>query len=81
MNAPKKSIRDGDKGSAVKRFGMLVADAILGTPVPDVVSAPAALPYNVWREDTLESREFSKDLIVEQFPDAHDGFLKVKKIL
>lgn len=37
--------------------------------------------YNVWREDKLDSREFSKKLIIEQFPDSKDGFLKVKKIL
>ncbi len=37
--------------------------------------------HNVWRDDTLEQREFSKDIIVEQFPDKQDGFLKVKKIL
>lgn len=36
---------------------------------------------NVWREDTLESRDFSKELITDQFPDAQDSFLKVKKIL
>jgi aspartyl-tRNA(Asn)/glutamyl-tRNA(Gln) amidotransferase subunit C len=48
--------------------------------------------YNVWREDTLEAREFSRELILKQFPDSQparpdgrsggDGiFLKVKKIL
>ncbi|OGI59768.1 hypothetical protein A3F19_01045 [Candidatus Nomurabacteria bacterium RIFCSPHIGHO2_12_FULL_37_29] len=37
--------------------------------------------YNVWREDNVETREFSKELITKQFPDAQDGFLKVKKIL
>ena len=36
---------------------------------------------NVWREDNTEPREFSTKLITEQFPDAQDGFLKVKKIL
>ena len=36
---------------------------------------------NVWREDKIEPREFSRELIVGQFPDAQDGFLKVKKIL
>lgn len=36
---------------------------------------------NVWREDKIESRDFSKEIILEQFPDAQDGFLKVKKIL
>lgn len=37
--------------------------------------------YNVWREDIVELREFSHELIIGQFPDAQDGFLKVKKIL
>ena len=37
--------------------------------------------YNVWREDKEEPREFSKQLIAEQFPDSQEGFLKVKKIL
>jgi len=36
---------------------------------------------NVWREDKIEPREFSRELIVGQFPDAQDGFLKVEKIL
>jgi len=44
---------------------------------------------NVWREDSprpdqagqVEPREFSKELILEQFPYSQDGFLKVKKIL
>jgi len=36
---------------------------------------------NVWREDTEEKRDFSRDLIVGQFPDKQDDFLKVKKIL
>ena len=36
---------------------------------------------NVWREDKPEKREFSPDLLTDQFPDAQDGFLKVKKIL
>lgn len=36
---------------------------------------------NVWREDELVPREFSRELILKQFPDSKDGFLKVKKIL
>ena len=36
---------------------------------------------NIWREDVLEEREFSLDLIKEQFPDTQDGFVKVKKIM
>ncbi|MES2315814.1 MAG: Asp-tRNA(Asn)/Glu-tRNA(Gln) amidotransferase subunit GatC [Patescibacteria group bacterium] len=37
--------------------------------------------HNTWREDASQTREFSKELIMEQFPDSQDGFLKVKKIL
>ncbi len=37
--------------------------------------------YNVWREDELKPREFSRDLILKQFPHSQDGYLKVKKIL
>jgi aspartyl-tRNA(Asn)/glutamyl-tRNA(Gln) amidotransferase subunit C len=36
---------------------------------------------NVWREDQNKSSFFSNDLIIKQFPDSQDGFLKVKKIL
>jgi aspartyl-tRNA(Asn)/glutamyl-tRNA(Gln) amidotransferase subunit C len=36
---------------------------------------------NVWREDMAEARDFSPEIITEQFPDSQDGFLKVKKIL
>ena len=42
---------------------------------------PSANLQNVWREDKIEPREFSRELITRQFPDAQDGFLKVKKIL
>lgn len=43
--------------------------------------SPAYALTNVWREDIKETRDFNKDLITAQFPDAQDGFLKVKKIL
>jgi aspartyl-tRNA(Asn)/glutamyl-tRNA(Gln) amidotransferase subunit C len=39
---------------------------------------------NVWREDDPkdeDERGFSPALVVGQFPDKQDGFLKVKKIL
>ena len=42
---------------------------------------PALDVYNAWREDKEEPREFSKEIIAEEFPDSKDGFLKVKKIL
>ncbi len=36
---------------------------------------------NIWREDEILPREFSRELILSQFPDTQDGFVKVKKIL
>jgi aspartyl-tRNA(Asn)/glutamyl-tRNA(Gln) amidotransferase subunit C len=36
---------------------------------------------NVWREDEPEARIFSSDLIISQFPDKQDVFVKVKKIM
>lgn len=36
---------------------------------------------NVWREDEEIVNDFSKDLILDQFPDKEAGFLKVKKVL
>lgn len=37
--------------------------------------------YNITREDELNNMEFSRDLIIEQFPEKQGDFLKVKKIL
>ncbi|MDQ5954207.1 MAG: aspartyl-tRNA(Asn)/glutamyl-tRNA(Gln) amidotransferase subunit [Patescibacteria group bacterium] len=38
--------------------------------------------HNSWREDMVrEEKDFSLELIAEQFPDSKDGFVKVKKIL
>ncbi len=37
--------------------------------------------YNVWREDEVLPREFSKELIVEQFPKSQGNFVEVQKIL
>lgn len=37
---------------------------------------------NIWREDVPRpAPDFSYELIISQFPDSQDGFLKVKKIL
>ncbi len=51
--------------------------------IPTSVGIPTevGIVHNVWREDEISLREFSKELIIEQFPDKKDGFLKVKKIL
>ena len=43
--------------------------------------------HNAWREDlpaqagAVEKRDFSPELIIGQFPNSQDNFLKVKKIL
>ena len=42
---------------------------------------PEYLNKNVWREDEVKSVVFSPILIINQFPDSQDGFVKVKKIL
>lgn len=67
-------------------------DSILGyvkqieRPTTEAESVEA-LPQiiNVWREDLPavvgDNNSFSTELITGQFPDAQDGFLKVKKIL
>ena len=58
--------------------------AIEAVQVPTEVGIPTAGGmglYNITREDVLEMREFSQELIIGQFPDKQDGFLKVKKIL
>ncbi len=52
---------------------------IEGVEVEDIQSNYSV--HNAWREDVLVEREFSKDSIIQQFPDKQDKFLKVKKIL
>ena len=54
-------------------------EIIKGVEVKDV--EPEYKLYNVWRADEITPREFSRELILKQFPDSQDGFLKVKKIL
>lgn len=61
-------------------------DSILGyvKQIEEVEVDDTEIKYeltNVWREDEVKSRDFSAELIVGQFPDKKDNFLKVKKIL
>ena len=73
--------------SETEKKGLLKdLDEILGyvkqiesVDVPEI--EPDYKNKNVWREDKLESREFSREEIISQFPDSKDGFVKVKKIL
>ncbi len=58
---------------------------IEGVKVDDV--KPVHNIFNIWREDLpaqageVKSDTFSRNLVIEQFPESQDGFLKVKKIL
>lgn len=64
--------------------GILEYVKIIGgveVPADKTIGAGDFELHNIFREDTIEPREFSKELIIGQFPDAQDGFLKVKKIL
>ena len=48
----------------------------------DVVDIePEYLNKNIWREDVPSESLFSRDLLIKQFTDSKDDFVKVKKIL
>ena len=71
----------------VEKQGLLKdLDGILGyvKQIESVDVPDTELEYknrNVWREDEIKNREFSREEIIRQFPDAKDDFVKVKKIL
>ena len=70
-----------EKEAMLKDMGGILdyVKQIEGVEVGDI--SPEYNIKNVWREDEIVPREFSHELIVEQFPNSQDGFLKVKKIL
>ncbi len=69
----KKDILDDMKGI------LEYVQQIEGVEIKDAKSEYTV--HNVWREDAPIARQFSRELITEQFPASKDGFLKVKKIL
>ncbi|MFA5841187.1 MAG: Asp-tRNA(Asn)/Glu-tRNA(Gln) amidotransferase subunit GatC [Candidatus Paceibacterota bacterium] len=83
----KIELSDNEKASVLKDMeGILdYVKIVEKVEVPDV--EPEYNLKNIWREDALVDENspgasrFSKEIIKEQFPDAQDGFLKVKKIL
>lgn len=83
----KIELSDSEKEMLLKDLDSILAyvKQIEAVEVSDI--PPEYNLKNVWREDLLategerHSQEFSRDLILEQFPDSQDGFLKVKKIL
>ncbi len=79
----KLELSQEEKHSLLKDFDSILAYV---KQIEEVDVQPSGLNkehsvINVWREDVIEPRDFSKGLITEQFPAAQDGFLKVKKIL
>ena len=77
----KIELSDNEKASVLKDMeGILdYVKIVEKVEVPDV--EPEYNLKNIWREDEIKMHEFSSEIIKEQFPDAQDGFLKVKKIL
>lgn len=77
----KIELNDEEKGKLLKDL-----DSILGyvEQIKEAEVPEASREYdnkNVWREDKIEERDFSKEIITKQFPDSQDGFVKVKKIM
>jgi aspartyl-tRNA(Asn)/glutamyl-tRNA(Gln) amidotransferase subunit C len=90
----KIELSEEEKGAVLKDMEGILAyvQVIEKVEVPEV--APVYNQKNIWREDEAQTAVFSKDLILQQFPEAqparpHDSsgaggdgiFLKVKKIL
>ncbi|MBP6866376.1 MAG: Asp-tRNA(Asn)/Glu-tRNA(Gln) amidotransferase subunit GatC [Candidatus Pacebacteria bacterium] len=72
---------EDEKLSLIKDFENILGyvDIIKGANVDDVELE--FTHYNSWREDVETDRDFDRDLIIQQFPNKQDDFLKVKKIL
>ena len=77
----KIELTDKEKDSLLKDLdGVLnYVKQIESVEVQDI--QPEYQNKNVWREDEIKSSVFSRDLIINQFPDSQDNFVKVKKIL
>lgn len=77
----KIELTEGEKTKILKDMeGILdYVKVIESVEVPDV--GVDYVSFNVWREDKEKIREFSKEIITQQFPDSQDDFVKVKKIL
>ena len=74
-------LTDEEKKKILSDMGSILqyVNEIEEVKIPEIKSTSSV--YNVWREDEEHVRDFSKDLILQQFPSSQDGFLKVKKIL
>lgn len=82
----KIELNEEEKATVLKDMGGILeyVKVVEQVEVPDVEQEYNL--KNVWREDLSvqngsKASVFSDDLIIKQFPDSQDGFLKVKKIL
>lgn len=78
----KLDISEEEKQSLIKDFDSILAyvDMIKEVDVGDVAGESSV--YNAWREDMDRSeKDFNSELIVGQFPNSQEDFVKVKKIL
>ena len=85
----KIDLNENEKKQILKDMGGILeyVKVIESVEAPTIVGVPTGVRINVWREDLpasgglIKPSIFSRDLIIKQFPDSQDGFLKVKKIL
>ncbi|MEX2052157.1 MAG: Asp-tRNA(Asn)/Glu-tRNA(Gln) amidotransferase subunit GatC [Candidatus Paceibacterota bacterium] len=77
----KLDLSSDEKEKILKDMGGILeyVKSIEGVEVGDIKVDQGIV--NIWREDETTPRKFNRELIVGQFPDSQDGFLKVKKIL
>ncbi len=79
----KIELSEEEKATILRDLGSILSyvKQIEEVEVDDIT--PSYDNRNVWREDSLESGklDFSMELIIKQFPDSQDGFVKVKKII
>jgi aspartyl-tRNA(Asn)/glutamyl-tRNA(Gln) amidotransferase subunit C len=82
-NLARLDLTETEKREVLSDLGSILGyvKQIESVEVDNQATSPVGTNYNVWREDELQSRDFSSELISKQFPDSKDGFLKVKKIL
>jgi aspartyl-tRNA(Asn)/glutamyl-tRNA(Gln) amidotransferase subunit C len=82
-NLARLELTEVEKEEMLSDFGSILGyvKQIESVEVDNQATSPVGANYNVWREDELQARDFSPELISKQFPDSKDGFLKVKKIL
>ncbi len=77
----KLELSDAEKTSLLKDMKEILAYVEQVSEAKTGEDNPEYNPRNVWRDDKTMAGEFSRELLLSQFPDSQDGFLKVKKIL